>query len=1095
MAQFGKHLFGTSFFGKTSTFDGEYETEFIDAFDPFTGKIRVELDALLPFQSYNASHENVAYGNRDDWSIGSTEAITTKNGAKVSILACGDAFHLHYKQQTDGASAIVTFKNTNTEEVKSFTVNSSTTNHTKFALPYADYLVTVETTSTRPFAFEQFNIRIANVGIEARTATRIIGDTPDWGPYETVYMDLHTDNPKINEQEKFIGETKEFVDERYVQVKLHLATSESLGSPVVDRIHISSGDLSKHALAGYWEAAINFNNIAKDESRTFKRVKRVEWIERETEVSTSDIRSASVNSAANITSIPSRQELLNASYWKPETAPYILIHDGETKGTPWSRLSLAEAKNGFDSSATLGSVMIGPINAKDANLSNTNLVRWLNWDDQSYYPTNRQGLSITYELYKNANDVQNGYAPIFSVTNPESVRERIISLAPEDSTQQVFLRIQLRRTSGRQSPVVDYVDINAQMHYKSPASLGTYTSKLSPLDGIDIYGESGLGKKELRTVKDDIFDWPSLNQELPVNRQNLMDNEKLITMSYRPKYHNQVSIGMGENLETTRRGRADKLLTFKLFSQTTASSPSASTYSVPSNELFWHYSYDGGTVNFPLETRRDLSGQYTPSLINNKRYRFLIRNGWKDETFRVPFSMTLGEIAEINSTTEEELIKKNGQVKLYDEKVPMGYTILLPNNSLNNKVQLRFNDTGNLLTENSFLNGGQNDRIVAWIPEGGDYEYTDWVSDEVTYDGIINPNDERLPYVRTQYSTMNARRTAEYRVLEETELLSDIAKKFSVNIDDLKVANQNKVIFREGETVIIPGGFMLPEIAPGLIYEEDNPYVVEIIPGSVYKIENNVRLGEDTLIAGSDDEPAIQFTLKESPAIDVYMERGSIQNGEDTIPLSNVMKVVSVKNTTTGELYTPYSNVGGSHMGDYIFSNNRIIWSPSHSGSKEPDTGEEYIVTLTHGAVDSMRIVYTSDYSERMAQDRLWRSTDTKVLEGTVTPENDVYLDLPDLEEFGDYNNNYKQVKYIVEDNDLWVDTSIQEVNGEQKIKATMNGEDPHRNWYPTIQTGFYYLNDQEYYMYSEPVETTFKEKDVPILKNVRTDSEGLSLT
>ena len=156
---------------------------------------------------------------------------------------------------------------------------------------------------------------------------------------------------------------------------------------------------------------------------------------------------------------------------------------------------------------------------------------------------------------------------------------------------------------------------------------------------------------------------------------------------------------------------------------------------------------------------------------------------------------------------------------------------------------------------------------------------------------------------------------------------------------------------------------------------------------------------------------------------------------------------------------------------------------------------ETNTVTLTHGAVDSMRVIYTSDYSERMAQDRLWRSTDTKVLEGTVTPENDIYLDLPDLEEFGDYNNNYKQVKYIVEDNDLWVDTSIQEVDGKQKIKATMNGEDPHRNWYPTIQTCFYYLNDQEYYMYSEPVETTFKEKDVPILKNVRTDSEGLSLT
>ena len=738
--------------------------------------------------------------------------------------------------------------------------------------------------------------------------------------------------------------------------------------------------------------------------------------------------------------------------------------------------------------------MIGPINAKNANLTNTNLVRWLNWDDQSYYPTNRQGLSITYELYKNKDDVQKGYAPIFSVKNPESVRERIISLAPEDSTKQVFLRIQLRRTSGRQSPVVDYVDVSAQMHYKSPTSLGSYTSTLSPLDGLDTYGPTGLGKKELRTVKDNIFDWPSLSQKLPVNKQNLMDNDKVISMNYRPRYHNQVSVGIGEKLETKIRGRADKLQTFKLFSQTTAKKPSASVNSVPSNQLFWHYSYDGGTVNFPIETKRDLSGQYTPSLLSNKKYRFLIQNGWKDESFRVPFSMTLGEIAEINSTTEEALIKKNGQIKLYNNQVPMGYTITLPNDSLNSKVNLKFNNTGTRLTENSFLNGKQNDRVVAWIPEGGDFQYTNWVSDEVTYDGIINPNDEKLPYVRTQYSTMNARRTAEYRVLEERELLADIAKKFSVNINDLKIANQNKTSFNQGENVIIPGGFMLPEIAPGLIYEEDSPYVVEIIPGSVYKIENNIRLSEDTLIAGSDDEPAIQFTLKESPAIDVYIERGSVKNGEDIIPLSNVIKVVSVRNSNTGQLYTPYSNSGGSHMGDYIFKDNRILWSPTHSGSREPNEGEEYTVTLTHGAVDSMRVIYTSDYSERMAQDRLWRSTDTKVLEGTVTPENDIYLDLPSLESFRDYDNNYKQVKYIVEDNDLWVDTSIQEVDGKQKVKATMNGEDPHRNWYPTVQTGFYYLNDQEYYMYSEPVETTFKEKDVPILKNVRTDSEGLSL-
>lgn len=1093
MAQFGKHLFGTSFFGKTSTFDGEYETEFIDAFDPFNGKIRVELDALLPFHSYPANHPNIAYKEKNDWTIQAQEAFTTKNGSTVSILACGDAFHLYYKKVTGGGTATVTFKNTYTDEVKTFTIDSSKTEETKFDLEYADYLVTVKTNTTKPFTFKRFEIRVANVGIEARTATTIVEDTPDWGEYKTVFMDLKRDNPKVNEQDKFVGETDEFIGKRYVQVKLHLATSESERTPVVDRIHISSGDLSKHALAGYWESAINFNNVAKDENATFKRVKRVEWIEKETPVSSSDIRSTSVSAASNNKTIPSRQELLNASYWKAETAPYVLKHDGVLPGLPWSRISLAQAENDFESSANLASVMIGPINASNTNLTNTDLVRWLTWDDQSYYPTNQQGLSITYELYKNASDIQDGYAPIFVVTSPESVQERIISLAAEDETDQLFLRIQLKRTTGRQSPVVDYVDLVGQMHYTSPASLGTYTSRLSPLDGIDKYGEEGLGKKELETIKHSLYDWPSLNQELEENTQNLLDNLRKVSISYRPKYHNQVSVGLDDSLETTRSFRADVPQSFTLFSQTNASKPSASTYAVPSNELFWHYSYDGGTVNFPLETERDLSSQYTPSLIQNKQYRFLIRNGWKDQNFRVPFSMTLQEIAEINNTSIEELIEKNGEIKLYNEQVPMGYTISLPNDSLNDKVELGFKSNDTLLTERTFLNGGTNDEIVAWIPEGGDFQYTDWVSDEIVYDGLINPNDESMPYVRNQYSTMNARRTSEYRVAEEREDLRDIAKKFAVNADDLKVANQNKEVFLEGEKVIIPGGFMLPEIAPGLIYQGDNPYVVEIIPGSTYKVNDNIRLGEDVLIPGSDDEPAIQFTLKESPAIDIHLTRGDIQNGEDVIPLSNVIRVISVRNTDTDQLYSPYSNVNGSQMGDYVFKDNRIIWSPTESGSREPAAGDNYVVTLTHGAVDMMRIVYTSDYSERMSQDRLWRSVDTHVLDGTVTPENDVYLNLPKLEDFTDYSTNYKQVKYIVEDNDLWVDTSIEEVDGQPKVKATMNGEDPHRNWYPTIQTGFYYLNNEEYYMYSEPVETTFKEKDVPILKNVQTDSEGLS--
>lgn len=44
------------------------------------------------------------------------------------------------------------------------------------------------------------------------------------------------------------------------------------------------------------------------------------------------------------------------------------------------------------------------------------------------------------------------------------------------------------------------------------------------------------------------------------------------------------------------------------------------------------------------------------------------------------------------------------------------------------------------------------------------------------------------------------------------------------------------------------------------------------------------------------------------------------------------------------------------------------------------------------------------------------------------------------------------------------------------------------------MNTGFYYLSDQEYYLYSEPIETVFGKENLPIIKNVGKNSEGLTL-
>ena len=62
------------------------------------------------------------------------------------------------------------------------------------------------------------------------------------------------------------------------------------------------------------------------------------------------------------------------------------------------------------------------------------------------------------------------------------------------------------------------------------------------------------------------------------------------------------------------------------------------------------------------------------------------------------------------------------------------------------------------------------------------------------------------------------------------------------------------------------------------------------------------------------------------------------------------------------------------------------------------------------------------------------------------------------------------------------------------QITLSLNGEDPNVNWYPTIQTGFYYLNDQEHYLYSRPIETVYNDKDIPVIRNVEYTGEGLKI-
>lgn len=1089
MAQFGKHLFSTSYFGKTNTFDGEYETDVIDAGDVFTGTVDISLKAILPPVTYVANNLELAYTDSTKWAYHGTSATAATIGAQVKMLACGSKFVLNFNTASGRGTASVALYNIETEVTTNYTIDTAATGVLTINAVYANYILTVTTTSASSVTLNSIVVMVANIGVEIRTASTWVSDVYNWSNYVSVTLAYNTTT------QRYEGKSPSVTSRKYVQARLHLATSDSTAAPIADAITISSGDITKYAKAGYWYAAVNMKNAATDAGVTFKKVKRLEWKEKTAPKSTLTLRSTSIASSG-LTTIPSAAEVLDGSYWKAETAPYVVTRGTTLNyGTPLARISLGEKENGFTESMTNSSVMIGPLNPAKAGFADTKLTSWLSWAAQLFYPTNKNNTSVTFELYKNKTDVTAGLAPIFIISSPELASNRKINLPKDSFSESIYLRIVLQRSTGRQSPVVDYIDLSAHMAYQSNSALGRYSDTLSGLDNVTVATTAALlGRKNLRTISHTLFNWPSYTQALSVNNLSIINAPRSIQISYKPKYAGQVNVGFGTTLIEKMTFGTLTTPVIELKSKVTAWEPVASTRSVSATNLYFHYTYDGGTVNFPNVTERDLSTNFTPNLLTSKKYRFYLTNGWKQETFQLPFSMSWEELAEMVDFTVAELKTANTNVKLYQNKLSMGFVVNLPNYSKNALIQLAFQSTSNSLTEKSVWNGTENENILASIPKGGTYQYTDWVSDEVIYNGLLNTNNKFASYVRTQLASYDTRQEGSYLVTQTTETAASIASLYSIVVDDLVRMNNGKKTFKKGQTVLVPSTFMLPEVEPGVIYEGNNPFVVEIIPDSVYRTKDDTFLAEDILISGSDDEAGIQYTLKESTNIQVTLTRGSIANGKEVIPFSNVMKIISIKGKTSGTSYVPYQKISASEMGDYKLSGNTVDWSTSHSGSKEPAASEEYIVTFTHGIVDTLKIIYTSEYKEKSAFDKLWRSVQVKELKGIVSPDKDVYLALPTKESFSDYKKYYSDVRYLVEDNDLWVQTSIKEIDGVPYLYATLNGEDPKRNWYPTVQTGFYYLNDQEYYLYSEPVTHRYTKEELPIIKGVTYSQKGLSL-
>lgn len=1098
MAQFKRTLFATSYFGRAFTFTGEYITRITDAGEKFSGKVDVQIKANLPIMTYNMVS--------DSWVIPTSWTVTPSNGyasiAKVNesatFFACADKFKLVFSQNADYGVVKVDVFGDDNKNPETFTVDTAVSSTLSFNRPYENTWVKVTTQDAKRVIIRRMEARVASFKANVKTAPTYTSQ--DTNSLTLTHPVTFPNGLEPNGQGFIVGESAAVTNQQAVAIELILATSDTnpASSPVIDSITLSSGDLNEYANTGWWECAINMNNVASQDGVSFKRTKRVSF---ETNNIPEEIinnpnwwdtylsiRSTSRNLGSTITTIPTDANVRLPSYWEPMTATYRYYNNEIV-----SRLSLGQAGNGtFTESKKYGLAFYGPIDSNQLSFNYSQVVRWEKFKQTSAFPLQHNGTSIVLQLWDTP-EIEK-YYPVFeqTITAQNNPYETVLALSKAYPV--LYIGIVLKSTDATQSPVIDDLDLFIDLLFSRTIQYNT--NLVSGFDNVAPnrpLPQAEEGTKLLATTNTSVFSIPTVA------------TKRRYQLTFSPMYNNQnlVYFGDAKGKPLTNTSYLEEVSTMRLYSLVKPDEPSASTQDPSGTRLLWHYRYDGGTVIYPNVAEREVGTDFTPNLVKDKTYRLKIINGWPQQQISLAQNINWEDLALMINLDKDDLIEANPNAILYGGELLAGTSIYLPNDTVNNMINLKFKSNNSLFSNQSIWNkSNANDYVLASV-SGNNEVVMDWVSEERFFAGVLNTANLDKSYLRTQ-NLSNEQSLPDRLTTNQTNepiLYSTLAVQHQVALEDILLANNQLMYYGEdvavqpGESYVIPGSPALPTIPPEVWFEEENPYVVEIIPNTVRKTFDNILLPTSVIKAGSDDEPAIQYTTKESSPRTHTLTRGSFAHGRDALPYANIRSVTRITNNRTSESYIAYSKVGTTEMGDYIIKGNIIDWSPTHATSKEPAAGDTYTVTFTTDIVQTLKILYTSDYKEKLAYDKLWRSREVKELEAVVTPTEDVYLDVPTIDSYSDVTGYLTNIKYVVEDNDLWVKSAVVETQDGPKVHLTLNGKDPKRNWHPTVNTGYYYLNEQEYYLYSEPITHHYAEEDIPIIEEVTYIPQGLTIT
>lgn len=1037
MAQYGHNWYGTAYYGKTNAFSGWYQTHEIFTDEALKDTVSMRIRAVLPAAFYGPKDAEIQQLS-GEWSETGGTLSTSSADAELMAAASADHIEIHYQQRTIAAKVNVKVTTVEVgEDPVTQTHVLNTQGQTVDAnavfvipdLPFGDHQINItmaeDSPEDAPFRFKGINARTSHMTVESRakhTAAHQFQDSEYKKMKQVAITHISGDEYLVEfESEPYVGST-------YVQFKVYLASSDNATTPEAKYLEIIAGNTDNRTEDGRWSAIFNMNEIAREAGVSFASVEEVDW---ESEVpETTELTFRSKSATRNIT-----------SEWnlEKETVPY-------RKDT--NRLRLKEGHN----SGWVDTPLIAPETLRPFIRN----VRWTEWDDISFLPPDSQGTSVVYDFLSSQKD--NAGNPYIRMTNPMQIANRKFA-GTQIGNRNTYIRIHLRRSALKQTPVVDHIDMDSLMHYEQ--DIIVEDQEFSAVN----YDNTGHG------VVLDMTEAGFRNQ-FKVPQETSNPDYDLIDNTQRPQ--DVILYFSSEGAEAIRTNRTTTLNN-KVIAETKDWNGTTG--------LRKHYQYGGGEVNFPSVNAIEIASAFTPSLVHQKKYRYHLDAGWPDESHTVYPGDTLDDLAETYGTTIQEINRLNSIKYSADNTLMVGQSIRMPNESVNDDVDLVWRETEAHWTDKSAHNAEllgetdtSSDAIEASVKESSTYGWVDWVSEEKIFDGVINPNDIRREYRRRHTIPEWGANDESLHTVMDGETFTQIGRIYGVDPIDIK--KRNNVMDMElpeiGAVLRIPPRITLPAIIPEALVEE-NPYEVEVVYRSVKK-EDGTYIPEEMI-----QILPLSVGYREVERQSVTMTRGQISNGHDVIPDPRVKRIISIESADGMRRYNPYNST--LDIGDFILNGNSVDWSP---GGTEPARGTEYVISYIAEIPETISLHIDTTYREEGGVDRIWRSPEVKMFEGLCAPGEDHVLELPEFDSYeGLPDNNIEDISYVIEDNDLWVKTWVEERDGKMVAIGSLQDRVPRDNWLPRMKTGYYYLGKDEYYLYSEPILHTPTEREMPKMENV----------